>query len=268
MSAGGSAHVRLELGAFVLGALDPAEQRAVEAHLAVCGACRAELAELAPLAGLLARVPAEDVDPVSTDGLRGGTGAAGTGTTGTGTTGTGAAGTGTTGTGATPARPAGAAAPDLVAAVMARAAHVQHRDRVRRVRRRVAVGAGSLVALAVVAAIVTGRPGDGTPLWGPAAPTPVVVTASDATTGVSGEVTLVRSPGGTDVALRLDGVPAGAECRLVAQSGADRDVTASWEATYSGEATFTGSTRFAVDDIDMLTIETPLGRTLLRLPVG
>ena len=39
------------------------------------------------------------------------------------------------------------------------------------------------------------------------------------------------------------------------------------DATYTGEATFTGSTHFAVDQIDMLVIETPTGQTLLTMPV-
>lgn len=44
------------LGALVLGALDPAERDAVEAHVRGCPACSAVLAELAPLPGLLHRV--------------------------------------------------------------------------------------------------------------------------------------------------------------------------------------------------------------------
>lgn len=54
-----------DLGAFVLGALDPAERRQVEEHLAGCSACVAELAELAPLPALLARVRPEDLEPVA-----------------------------------------------------------------------------------------------------------------------------------------------------------------------------------------------------------
>jgi anti-sigma factor RsiW len=49
-----SAHVREELGAYVLGALDPAERDAVAAHLAECRACAAEHARLAGLPALLA----------------------------------------------------------------------------------------------------------------------------------------------------------------------------------------------------------------------
>ena len=51
---------RIALGAYVLGAIDPAEQALVDAHLDTCDACLAEMAELADLMPLLALVPAEE----------------------------------------------------------------------------------------------------------------------------------------------------------------------------------------------------------------
>ncbi len=48
-----------ELGAYLLGALEPDEAQRLRAHLEQCAACRAEYAELAPVADLLAKVPAE-----------------------------------------------------------------------------------------------------------------------------------------------------------------------------------------------------------------
>jgi anti-sigma factor RsiW len=55
------------LGAYVLGALDPAERRAADAHLAACPACAAELAGFRRLPALLDRVPADEVtaEPVT-----------------------------------------------------------------------------------------------------------------------------------------------------------------------------------------------------------
>jgi hypothetical protein len=53
--------VRLSLGAYVLGALDPVERADVDSHLAGCESCRDELAGFAAMPGLLARVRLEDV---------------------------------------------------------------------------------------------------------------------------------------------------------------------------------------------------------------
>jgi anti-sigma factor RsiW len=52
--------LREALGAYVLGALDPAERRRVEHHLSECEQCAAELTRLSPLPGLLSRVTAQE----------------------------------------------------------------------------------------------------------------------------------------------------------------------------------------------------------------
>jgi hypothetical protein len=59
---GGCADGRTGLGAYVLGALEPAERAVLEAHLAECGPCREELASLAALPGLLGRVSLAEMD--------------------------------------------------------------------------------------------------------------------------------------------------------------------------------------------------------------
>jgi len=51
---------RISLGVYVLGAIDPAERALVDAHLATCRDCRDELAGLAGLPALLARVSTEE----------------------------------------------------------------------------------------------------------------------------------------------------------------------------------------------------------------
>lgn len=51
---------RISLGVYVLGAIDPAERALVDAHLATCRDCRDELAGLAGLPALLARVSREE----------------------------------------------------------------------------------------------------------------------------------------------------------------------------------------------------------------
>lgn len=52
----GCASWRLDLGAYVIGALDRQEREAMSAHLAVCPACRAEYEELLPVRDWLVRV--------------------------------------------------------------------------------------------------------------------------------------------------------------------------------------------------------------------
>lgn len=53
--------VRLLLGVYVLGAIDPAERAVVDEHLIGCPSCRDELAGLAGLPAMLSRVPPADV---------------------------------------------------------------------------------------------------------------------------------------------------------------------------------------------------------------
>lgn len=53
--------LRERLGAYVLGALDPAERHLVERHLDECGRCRDELARLSPLPRLLDRLDEHEV---------------------------------------------------------------------------------------------------------------------------------------------------------------------------------------------------------------
>jgi anti-sigma factor RsiW len=59
---GACGEIRLELGVYVLGAIEAAGRSAVDAHLACCPGCRNELAELTGLPGLLSRVTADEAD--------------------------------------------------------------------------------------------------------------------------------------------------------------------------------------------------------------
>jgi hypothetical protein len=58
-------NIRLLLGVYVVGAIDPAERSMVDAHLPGCKKCREELAGLAGLPALLGRVPAEEAAAIS-----------------------------------------------------------------------------------------------------------------------------------------------------------------------------------------------------------
>jgi hypothetical protein len=61
----GCGEIRLSLGVYVVGAIDPAERSIVDAHLSQCADCRRELSELAGLPALLGRVPADDVEQLA-----------------------------------------------------------------------------------------------------------------------------------------------------------------------------------------------------------
>lgn len=54
--------MREALGAWVLGSLDGADRRAVDAHLGECDECREEVATLSAMPGLLSRVTVEEVE--------------------------------------------------------------------------------------------------------------------------------------------------------------------------------------------------------------
>jgi hypothetical protein len=54
--------IRIALGVYIVGAIDPAERATVDAHLSHCPDCREELAGLAGLPALLGRVPREDAE--------------------------------------------------------------------------------------------------------------------------------------------------------------------------------------------------------------
>ena len=58
----------MDTGAYVLGALTPAERDSYEAHLAKCAECRHEVAQLAVLPGLLARLEPGVAETIARDG--------------------------------------------------------------------------------------------------------------------------------------------------------------------------------------------------------
>jgi anti-sigma factor RsiW len=53
--------LRLSLGSYVLGSLDPADRAALDAHLPGCPACREELASYAALPALMSRLSIDQV---------------------------------------------------------------------------------------------------------------------------------------------------------------------------------------------------------------
>lgn len=204
--------VRTSLGAYLLGALDPAERARVQEHLATCTACGAELASLAGLPGLLARLDPADLNDPDPD-------------------------------------------PGVLARTLA--ALVRRRRRTRR-RVALAVAAGSLAALVPVAVAVTAGP-----------PAGRVVTATDQGTGTTGSFALHPRSWGTSVDVRINHVPYGAVCRLVAvdRQGV-REVIGSWSAGYRGEAVVTVASALPVRRLAALEVVTTDGARLLRAPIA
>ncbi|NMR19992.1 zf-HC2 domain-containing protein [Cellulomonas fimi] len=219
---------RIALGVLVLGALEPGEREAVEAHVAACPACTAELAELATIPGLLARLRPEEADAALDpllDRLLARAHAEGR---------------------------------------TSEAPRSLDDARARRRRRITAWAAAAVGAAAGVAWLFAAGPFATTER----APAVVVVEGRDQQSDVRGEVTLTSTPNGTELVVVLDGVQPGEECRIeVVRTDGARDTAAAWRATYLGEARVTGSTRWPLARIDRLEITTPDGRTLLKLPL-
>jgi hypothetical protein len=225
--------MELSLGVLVLGALEPAERPAIEAHLAGCARCNAILAEFAPLPGLLHRL-----DPIEHG----------------------------------PTVPVPSSVLPLVPESMPlRPAELRERlvdaargERTRRRRRRLAglAAAAALVGVLLVAAATGG-------LFNGRQDSPVsVASATDPQTAVSAAVRLMADETGSQLSLSLTGVAPEEHCKLVAVDARGRqDVAAAWEATYHGTATITGHTSFRPDQITRFLIVTDDGATLVKVPV-
>ena len=210
---------RLALGAYVLGALDPAERGAVQAHLDGCPACRDELAALAGLPGLLGHLTAADVEggaPTPSPGLLG----------------------------------------RLLAGVAAE-------------RRRTARRRRWLAAAAVTVVLAAGGTAAGLALGGgPGTGDAVTVSATDPHTHVSAAVRLDARGWGTELHLRLSGVPAAERCRLVAVAAdGHREQGAAWRTGYAGDLRLTGAVAIGSTELRRLEVVTFAGRTLVSVPV-
>lgn len=221
--------LRLSLGAYLFGALDPADRAEVEAHLGDCAACREELAGMAGLPGLLGRLTAEEA----------------------------------TATG----QPAGSAA-EPCRQVLDRALTELARRR-RSQRRRWLAGAAAAVSIAAGGtaagtAAISGPDHSGSSA---AAGTGHTIAGTDPGTHVHATATLRGGAAGTAIALRVDGVSPGLHCQLIAvASDGHREIASSWRVAYHGEADVTGTTAIPTPKLATLQIITTDGTRLLTLP--
>jgi hypothetical protein len=194
---------RVSLGVYVLGAIDPAERALVDGHLTTCRHCRDELAGLAGLPALLARMTAEEALALAaTDGPP-------------------------------PSGLAGAhqPPPELLATVIDLTAARRRRRRWRDAS--LGLAAALIVAAGVVAGLHVGA-SQGAPsalsgvnYTGQAnGPWRTATTAAD---GMSASVSYRSMGWGTQLAVKVSGIPVGTSCQLwVIGPGGKRTLAGGW----------------------------------------
>lgn len=216
------------VGAYLLGGLDPADRVVYEAHLAGCPVCEAEVLRMAPLPGLLQRIGEPDFDYADFDG----------------------------------ADPGGAdhqdpdhQAPGHLDPAREHAGDPAGRRRPRRgpldddpvtkpvpLARRpraplvVAAAVAVVLALAGIAAVTVFAPGE---------PAMVTWSAHDPVSGIRADVALTERPWGTELSIRMRDVPPGKPCKLVVRArDGSRETAGWWAAGTKAEEEIPGSTSF------------------------
>ncbi|MBF9067415.1 anti-sigma factor family protein [Streptacidiphilus fuscans] len=226
----------VQLGAYLLGALDPEERSAMEAHISTCPHCREELLAMAPLPGLLRHTPFEELDESA------------------------ALAESLTPPDATLSAPAGHA--PTASGALAPTAPVPQRPP----RRRVLVTAG--LALAGVAAVVgawvyAGGVHSGTPAPPAAAMT---WTGSNPSTHVTATAALTPESWGTQMELSLGNLPPGITCHLVVHARDGQSETAgTWGSGYVAKADVPASTSIGPSDIAGLDVVDGSGTVLVHV---
>ncbi|GLZ42991.1 zf-HC2 domain-containing protein [Actinokineospora sp. NBRC 105648] len=260
----------LSLGAYLLGALDPAERSAFEAHVSGCDACRGELVRLSPVPGLLHRIRVEDFEDSEdaavgpqgfaeprfddepdwadwdwTEDSRAEEASAGKNSAGKNSAGKNSA----EDTGPIPRQPASPPVPN-------------HLDRPRRGRRYALVGAVALALSVGTVFLYEDAHRQVTP-----AAVMVSWTATDPASGVRADVDLTDRAWGTEVKIRLHDVPAGKPCKLVVR-GRDgyREVAGWWATSYVQGESIPGSTSIDLTRISRVEVVTDDDVVLVDVP--
>lgn len=237
MSAG--THDTHLLGAYVLKTLDPAERRDVDAHLADCVACRADLAELEAVKDVLKDIPPEamlhgppDADLVLQRTLRQMRTEVAAGT-----------------------RRRWAPAVAAAAVVLAGA-----------------LGAGVLVGRGTApepqAQVTPPAPSATAPI---SVPGTKVGTVLDTATNVRMTAKVVPAAGWVRVNAAVNGIPAGENCRLIVVGrDGSREVAAGWIVSDKGETDGTsldGSAAVAPENVVAVEVRNTEGKTFVTLPL-
>jgi len=229
--------LRISLGVYVLGAIEPAERALLDEHLGVCGRCRDELASLAGLPALLSRVgeeqlaqlgppPEELLEPLLAQATR----------------------------------EIRTRRRRNVGLLIAAAAALV-----------IATGAG----MGLVSRDDGGRPQARASVTVTAPPPPPqagrTLAGSDPVTGVRAQINLQSKRWGTALDMRVGGAPRGTECRVfVVDKEGHSDIAGTWEVPYvarrEGSAQYFGSSMIATDQIASIEVRTLEGERLLRVP--
>ncbi|MFC1420218.1 anti-sigma factor family protein [Streptacidiphilus cavernicola] len=274
----------VSLGAYLLGALDPEERRAMELHVAGCEQCRAELVELAPLPGLLRHTAFEELpetaeaaeslgpahwqpepprDGGSPTGDPRGAAPRADGPQGSGPEAFGPQDGAPQDGGSTGVAGSGGAAGAEPRVGGAGGAH--HR----RPPRRRLVAAGLTLAACVTGLAVYAAVGRDNPSPGGAKPVAATWSATDPATHVSASAEIIPEAWGTQFELRLGGLPSGITCHLVVHGKDGSSETAgTWGSGYSSSASVPASTSISPADITGLSVIDGAGGTLVQLPPG
>jgi hypothetical protein len=226
-------------GAYVLGALSPAERAAYERHLATCSFCREAVADIAVLPGLLGRL-----DPVDFERLL-------------------------QPEPSPPARPARSLTPDLVTAAQSKRRQERKRTRVRVLS---TAAAAACLALVIGVGMVFLVSRDQAPATSPPGPVVAMVPAS-ADVPVSAQLNLTGTAGGTKINLvcvysRRDPDLKSYTIRLMAYGPDDeQEQVGSWVASPGKEFDMSGVTHFASGALSRLALVRNDGRMLLAYDV-
>jgi len=219
----------VRLGVYALGAADAAERGLVEAHLATCQACRAELLRLEPLAGLLARVPASFLRAESPPSRLHGRAPVARITSAVNTRSV------NTRAGKAPAFPG---------------------------RWRGVAGAAAAAAIGAAGGIWLAQPGASQPaaISPPAANSPpaaITLSGANPVTHVRVTVILTGTSWGTSIRLLAWGLPLNQPCRLIVRSHAGGiEVAGAWDAWRTGPVSVPASAAWRPADIASLQVAT------------
>jgi len=228
--------IRHALGVYVLGAIDPAERAAVDAHLSTCPECREELAGLAGLPALLRRIPVGEAQQLADD-------------------------------------PEGVPGDEMPSDLMLPSL-LNRTARVRRTRRWRGLAAAAAVVLAAGTAGAIGYSAvhqAGPPpsvASGGLARHFTTVSATDPRTHVWASVRYSAQGWGTAVDTLVRGVPADTRCQLeITDTTGHTTVAGSWKTTYDeGSTWYPGGTSVALDSVRSFQV-TAHGKVLVSIPV-